>query len=227
MTQKQLIELIQQHHPVMGETEIRLALNRAQDDFCYKTELIKDTYTQDSVAGQRYYTLDGKILKVLSVQVNDVEIPRLIGRPIIDDDEFDAAAGLLAGTSTSNDRYWYIDSGRLGVVEKIVGVLTRDDKQSDYQSISAVKEIRIYSISQAVDFTADLTEVSLLPNQYHDALSYKVVSEGYLKGASAEFNPQASQVFDIKYKELVKEGKKEARNNYVHSGAAIIAPTDF
>ena len=65
MTQKQLIELIQQHHPVMGETEIRLALNRAQDDFCYKTELIKDTYTQDSVAGQRYYTLDGKILKVL------------------------------------------------------------------------------------------------------------------------------------------------------------------
>ena len=45
MTQKQLIELIQQHHPIMGETEIRLALNRAQDDFCAKTELIKETYT--------------------------------------------------------------------------------------------------------------------------------------------------------------------------------------
>ena len=49
MTQKQLIELIQQHHPVMGETEIRLALNRAQDDFCYKTELIKDTSVRSAV----------------------------------------------------------------------------------------------------------------------------------------------------------------------------------
>jgi hypothetical protein len=227
MTQKQLIELAQQHHPSMGETEIRLALNRAQDDYCAKTELIKETYTQNSVAGQRYYTLDAQILKIIAVQVNDVEISRLIGKPIIDDDEFDAQVGLTAPSTSSNDRYWYVDGGRLGVVEKISGVLSRDDKISDYQSISVVKEIRILAISQATDFTTDLTEVSELPPQFHDALVYKVISDGYLKSGIEEFNPQVSQIFDAKYEALVKNGKKQARSQYLSGGSTIIAPTDF
>ena len=227
MTQKQLLELIQQHHPGMGETEVRLALNRAQDDFCAKTELITETYTQTSVAGQRYYTLDAQILKILSVQVNDVEIPRLIGKPIIDDDEFDAATGLTAPTSSSNERYWYTDNGRLGVVEKITSAITRDGKTSDYQSISVVKEIRMFTISQAPDFTVDLTEVSSLPSQYHDALVYKTIADGYLKAGMEEFSPQASQLFDVKYLELVKDGKKQARSQYLSGGSTIVAPTDF
>ena len=210
----------------MGETEIRLALNRAQDDFCAKTELIKETYTQSSVAGQRYYLLDSQILKIQSVDVNDVNIPRLIGKPIIDDDEYDAATGLTAPSVTSNDRYWYTSSGRLGVVEKNVSGVTRDDKVSDYQSISEVKEIRVYAISQATDFTADLTEVSELPSQFHDALSYKVLSEAYLRGVSAQFNPQTSQIFELKYMALVKDGKKHARSAYI-AGATTITPVDF
>ena len=226
MTQKQLIELIQQHHPGMGETEIRLALNRAQDDYCAKTELIKEAYTQNSVAGKRYYTIDPQIIKIASVQVNDVEIPRLIGKPIIDDDEFDAETGLTAPSTSSDDRYWYTDSGRLGVVERIVGTASRDGKISDYQSISEVKEIRIFAIAQATDFTTDLTEVSELPSQFHDALVYKIIADGYLKSGLEEFNPQVSQIFDAKYGLLVKDGKKHARSQYI-SGATIIAPTDF
>ena len=226
MTQKQLIELIQQHHPGMGETEIRLALNRAQDDYCAKTELIKETYTQNSVAGQRYYTLDAQIIKITSVQVNDVTIPRLIGKPIIDDDEFDAQVGLTSPSTSSNDRYWYTDSGRLGVVERIVGTASRDGKTTDYQSISAVKEIRIFAISQATDFTTDLTEVSELPPQFHDALVYKIIADSYLKAGVEVFNPQVSQIFDGKYDVLVRDGKKHARSQYI-SGATIIAPTDF
>ena len=226
MTQKQLIELIQQHHPGMGETEIRLALNRAQDDYCAKTELIKETYTQNSVAGQRYYTLDAQIIKITSVQVNDVTIPRLIGKPIIDDDEFDAETGLTAPSTISDDRYWYTDSGRLGVVERIVGTASRDGKVSDYQSVSEVKEIRIFAISQATDFTTDLTEVSELPSQFHDALVYKIIADGYLKAGGEVFNPQVSQIFDGKYDVLVKDGKKHARSQYI-SGATIITPTDF
>ena len=227
MTQKQLIEIIQQHHAGMGETEIRLALNRAQDDYCAKTELIKETYTQNSAAGQRYYNIDSQILKITSVQINDVEIPRLISKPIIDDDEFDAETGLIAPTSSSDERYWYVDSGRLGVVEKAATTVTRDGKSSDYQSISEVKEIRIFAICQATDFTTDLTEVSELPTQFHDALAYKVISDGYLKSGLEEFNPQVSQIFDMKYAALVKDGKKQGRDNYVSSGSAVIRPTDF
>ena len=208
----------------MGETEIRLALNRAQADFCDKTELIKSTYTQDSVAGQRYYSLDETILRITDVQVNDVSIPRLIGNPIIDDDEFDSQVGLTAGSTTSNDRYWYVSSGRLGVVEKITKVITRDDKQSDYQSISAVKELRIFAIAKADDFTSTLTEESALPSQFQDALIYKILSDGYLKSGE-NLQPQVAQLFDAKYKELVKDGKKRARTNYQSGG--IVKPTEY
>ena len=86
MTAKNMMELVQQHHPHLGEVEIIALLNRAKDDFCAKTEIVKDTYTSVTVANQRYYTLNAKVLKILSVWLNDVKIPRLIGKPIIDDD---------------------------------------------------------------------------------------------------------------------------------------------
>ena len=86
MTTKEMIELIKQHHPHMGETEAIKLLNRAKDDFCAKTAIVKDSYTSSTVANQRYYTLDNKIIKIRNIWLNDVEIPMLIGKPIIDDD---------------------------------------------------------------------------------------------------------------------------------------------
>ena len=50
----------------MRETELRKSLNRAQNDYCARTELIKETYVQNSIAGQRYYNIDENILKILS-----------------------------------------------------------------------------------------------------------------------------------------------------------------
>ena len=91
MTTKEMIELIQQHHPHIGEKEAVKILNRAKDDFCAKTELVKDSYTSVTVANQRYYTIDNKILKILSVWLNDVLIPMMVGKPIIDDDESETA----------------------------------------------------------------------------------------------------------------------------------------
>jgi hypothetical protein len=108
-----------------------------------------------------------------------------------------------------------------------MSALTRDGKQSDYQSISEIKELRIYAIAQATDFTTDLTEVSEIPNQFHDALVYKVISDAYLKAGTEVFNPQVSQIFEGKYQVLVQDGKKKARDNYISSGSAVIRPTDF
>ena len=87
MKTKEMIELVQQHHPYMGESEAIKLLNRAKDDFCERTEIVKDTYTSSTVANQRYYTLDNNIIKIKSVWLNDVEIPKYTGKPIIDDDE--------------------------------------------------------------------------------------------------------------------------------------------
>ena len=76
----------------MGETEIRLLANRASDDFCSRTEVIKASFSlggdvdaDPSTPDKRYYTLPPQILTIREVYLNDVRIPRLIGKPIIDD----------------------------------------------------------------------------------------------------------------------------------------------
>ena len=99
MTTKEMMELVQQHHPHMGEVEIIKLLNRAKDDFCAETEIVKKSYTSVSgdyaddgsgetatTADRRYYTISKFILKIRDVWLNDVKISRLIGKPIIDDD---------------------------------------------------------------------------------------------------------------------------------------------
>ena len=86
MKTKEMIELVQQHHPHLGEVEAIRLLNRAKDDFCARTEIVKDSYTTSTVANQRYYKLDTKIIKIQSIWLNDVEIPMSLSKPIIDDD---------------------------------------------------------------------------------------------------------------------------------------------
>lgn len=86
MKQQEMLELIQQHHPHIREVEAEKLINRAMDDFCAKTEIVKDSYTFSTVVNQRYYTLDKRIIKVLNVWLGNLKIPRLVGKPVIDDD---------------------------------------------------------------------------------------------------------------------------------------------
>ena len=92
MTLNEMIELVRQHHPHMQDNEIRLLLNRASDDFCAKTEMIKHSFSlgadvdpDNTTANKRYYALPSEILTIREVWLNNVSIPRLIGKPIIDD----------------------------------------------------------------------------------------------------------------------------------------------
>ena len=106
MKAKEMIELVKQHHPYMGEVEIIKLLNRAKDEYCAQTEIVKKRYRHVSadagtetatntdgdngitatVANRMYYALSEFILKIQSVWLNEVKISRLIGKPIIDDD---------------------------------------------------------------------------------------------------------------------------------------------
>tara|TARA_R100001510_G_C7644084_1_gene201554 strand:- start:50 stop:322 length:273 start_codon:yes stop_codon:yes gene_type:complete len=84
MTQKQLIEIVQIHHPEMSETQIRLYLNQALDEFCRKTEILKTQSTITSTANKRYYDLDSfgkKFIKIERVEFDKNEISQLSGRP--------------------------------------------------------------------------------------------------------------------------------------------------
>lgn len=81
MTQQQLIETVKQHHPEMGETQIRIYLNKALDEFCRKTRALNTLYTFPTVADQRYYDLSDDIIEITRVDYDGYEIPRLVGKP--------------------------------------------------------------------------------------------------------------------------------------------------
>jgi hypothetical protein len=85
MTQEQLIELVKVHHPDMPDTLIRIYLNKALDDFCRKTRILKGHKTMSSVADKRYYDLDSDIIEVIRVDIDNNEIPRLVGKPEFED----------------------------------------------------------------------------------------------------------------------------------------------
>ena len=84
--QKKLIELVKQHHPHMGETEIRELLNDAQKEICEQSGLLKAWFDITTVADTRFYDLDSNIITVLRVEITDSDgirygIPRLVNRP--------------------------------------------------------------------------------------------------------------------------------------------------
>ena len=92
MTFNEIVDLVKQHHPHMGDTEIRLLANRASDDFCAKTEILRDSFSlgtdvneDNTTVNKRYYTIPSETLIIREVYLNNVRIPRLIGKPIIDD----------------------------------------------------------------------------------------------------------------------------------------------
>ena len=85
MTFQDMLEQIRLHHPTILENEIRVSLNYAQDDFRHKTDILKSTYTQPTVANQRWYLLNAQILTIKSVEIDNVQIPRFVGDPPITD----------------------------------------------------------------------------------------------------------------------------------------------
>ena len=81
MTQKQLIETVKQHHPDLQDAQIRIFLNKALDEFCRRTRILKTLYTLNTTIDKRYYPLDSNILEVTRVDYDNYRIPRLVGQP--------------------------------------------------------------------------------------------------------------------------------------------------
>tara|TARA_R110002167_G_scaffold313034_3_gene518750 strand:- start:1742 stop:2047 length:306 start_codon:yes stop_codon:yes gene_type:complete len=77
MNAKKMIELLQQHHPHIGETEAYILINQAKDDFCQDTEMVKGLGSFTTTAGTLLYDRDlstgGVILKILNVWIGDYQ----------------------------------------------------------------------------------------------------------------------------------------------------------
>ena len=220
MTQQELIEIIQQHHPTSREVAIRKALNRAQDDFSAKTVMLKATANDTSVAAQRAYTLHQEMLDIYRVELENEQIPKLIGAiPIgdVDDVSGEGSGGKALSILDKADKYaWYIDGLSLNLVEKCAATTSYNFK---WQTIStAGLKLRLYYNRKATQFSAnDLTLVSELPSQFHESLSMKVISDFY-KLPGETFNLQLAAYFDQEYEKQVREGKKYSKRAFQRTG---------
>tara|TARA_R100000656_G_scaffold123904_1_gene101008 strand:+ start:720 stop:1016 length:297 start_codon:yes stop_codon:yes gene_type:complete len=92
MTQKQILEMVKQHHPEMSNAEARLHLNKALDEFCEHTRVLQGQQTFTTTASTRYYKLDDldadgssadqfKFIDVNRVDYNNYQISRLQDPP--------------------------------------------------------------------------------------------------------------------------------------------------
>ena len=84
-----MVELVQQHHPELGVTEVIKMLNIGQAEYSSRTRMLEKATQFDLATDQRYYALDESILEIKSVDMegadstsDHVNIPKLIGRPV-------------------------------------------------------------------------------------------------------------------------------------------------
>ena len=92
MTQQEIIEQIQQIHPEIGETQVRLMLNTALDEFSDSARFNEKLADVTVEADKRYYafsdftdvSLDDDVLEVLEVTYGNATdgefiLPRFVG----------------------------------------------------------------------------------------------------------------------------------------------------
>jgi|TARA_R110002020_G_scaffold7117_1_gene30054 hypothetical protein len=113
MNKLQMTEMLRGHHPEITARQAEMYIKYAADRIAEETNLCKVTEVLSSVAGKRYYDVPRDTIRITRVWFNDVLIPKLIGEPIIDDDEFyDDTDGSDTELSTptanaSNKRFWF------------------------------------------------------------------------------------------------------------------------
>ena len=128
--------------------------------------------------------------------------------------------------ASNKQRAWYIDRLlRIGLVEKATNAVTKDGYTSDWQSISEVKDLRMYTISRDADLAINsMTSTwAQIPDQFHEVIVSKAIATGYKDPRHMDFD--IAQYFDNEYEKGVKRVKKFARNNYQTTG--VVKPFDY
>lgn len=81
MRLKEYYDIAADTYPEVELADVIKILNRAIEDFSSKTEIVKNSFNANTVAGQRFYTLPDDVIKIISVDVDDETAPKLIGEP--------------------------------------------------------------------------------------------------------------------------------------------------
>ena len=248
-----MIEMLRLHHVAITSTQAELYIEMAADKIAEQTQITKKTFLLNSVAGKRWYDLDSTIMRVNKIYFNDVFIPKLIGDPLIDDDEItnpsdNSDTALATPTSVaSNKRMWMFSdydsdkntskSKRLGIVEKVNNAITRDGRTSDYQScsITATNNIRVYATTFGSKFASAAISVDGDDAMLSTVGPLKDVPEEFhevlLTGAIAigySYPPNMelnmASAFEQKFEKEIKRIKRYERVKY---STGFIKPQNF
>ena len=123
-------------------------------------------------------------------------------------------------------RAWYVERlKRIGIVEKGTNATSKDGYTSDWKSITESKDLRIYAISRDSDILINALGNTFLqiPDEYHNVLVSKVISDGYKQGQ--RFDGEKALFFDNEYRLGLKEAKKFSKSAYQTTGR--ITPHEF
>ena len=131
--------------------------------------------------------------------------------------------------ATKKKRFWFIDTStvraRMGIVEQVTNVLTKDGYTTDFKAITEAKDITIYAIARDYDLTVNnmASTWSQIPLQFHEVIVNKAIANGYKEPRNMDI--QVAQYFDNEYLLGLKEAKKFSRSNY--QTTCKIKPQDF
>jgi len=212
MTVNEMLEVVHDHHPSMGEKEILIVLNRSMDIFCEETEIIKDTFTFTTEASTVLYPLTPaddtvETLRIISVLFDGATIPRLVGGATIGE----------TPDLTTNDHYWFIEDLKMGIIQ--------GGSTATYAESGKTVTVHRIETSPHFDFTA-AGYYRLTPNypyRFHDAIVWKAIAYGYKTPPMLE--PQAAAYFDGEYEKLVSKAKKYSRSRGYRGG--VMVPYDM
>tara|TARA_R100000278_G_scaffold39955_1_gene35094 strand:+ start:911 stop:1684 length:774 start_codon:yes stop_codon:yes gene_type:complete len=257
VTKLQIKELLAQHHPHLSSTLSDMYLEQAANTICYKTDASKRSIVMNSIAGQRWYNFPMEAIKIEAVYFNDVKIPRLIGDPIIDDDEFDNNAkdntGTALGTPTANvenKRFWIYSpykkhhegstteqkeaeriQARIGIVEKVNNSVTRDGRTSDYQScsITGTTNIRVLGSFIPKPFASDddATKDYVGPLSSIPAEFHEVILNGAIARGYKDPTNFKSDMYQFFNNEFEMGIKEIKKSTRTRTGTGFIRPQTF
>ena len=81
----EMLDILKTRHTGVSEAAMIKIINRAMDELCRESKILKGSFTFSTVAGQRYYDLTTsngeEIIVIISVDYDGKDIPRLTGRP--------------------------------------------------------------------------------------------------------------------------------------------------
>jgi len=124
-------------------------------------------------------------------------------------------------SSTYKKMRWFVERNRLAIVSLSDDRTSVDDA---YINIPVGSKVRVYGSKIAQHLDTDNEVLTEIPEQYHEAIVYKAIANGYEIPPNQNF--QAAQYFNAYYADLVKKAKKWKRAGRI-GGTKQIIPFDF